>query len=104
MSVKINFDMDQKADLNKTIVLTDNEDNPIDYSSYTAFGSMAKWYTSNTIYNFNITLNSNNIVLSMDANTTINIEAARYVYDVFVQKDNITTKIIEGIITVNPSV
>jgi hypothetical protein len=69
---------------------------------------MRKSYYSSTATDIGASVtNSANgqITLSMTAANTANLKAGRYVYDLVITDSNLTkTRVIEGIITVTPSV
>jgi hypothetical protein len=106
MAAKINIVIDQGTTFNTSFLIQNDLGDPIDFSSYSANSQMRKSYASSTSYVFNVSLGSNgNIGLSMSANTTNNIVAGRYVYDVEVQDLNgVRSRIVEGIVTVTPQV
>lgn len=105
MATKANILIDQGATFNTEIYLTDESGNALDLSGYTANSQIRKWYTSNNAVNFTITLGSGIVNLSLPANTTSNLEAGRYVYDVILRDNsNTVTRVVEGIVTVTPRV
>lgn len=106
MAAKVNILMDQGATFTTSYTITDNDDQPIDFSTYTANSQMRKTYTSSNSYAFSVDLFANGqINLSMTANSTASIVAGRYVYDVEVQDLNgKVSRLIEGIVTVTPNV
>ena len=55
---------------------------------------------------FTVTLTeaTGEVKLSLTDAQTSNIVAGRYVYDVLVTSSNVTTRIVEGIVTVTPGV
>ena len=75
-------------------------------SGYTASSQIRKWYTSTKYVEFTTAVNSDIgvITLSLTSDQTSSLSAGRYVYDVEIT-DNVTiSRIVEGIITVNPNV
>ncbi len=106
MAERVNIIMDQGTTFNTQYVFTDDNDNLIDFSSYTANSQMRKAYTSNTAYAFSVSMNSNGtIILSMNAATTSSITAGRYMYDLEVQDVNGTrSRLVEGMVTVTPEI
>jgi len=106
MAERVNIIMDQGTTFNTQYVFTDDNDNLIDFSSYTANSQMRKAYTSNTAYAFTVSMNSNGtIILSMNAATTSSITAGRYMYDLEVQDVNGTrSRLVEGMVTVTPEI
>lgn len=105
MSTKANIDIDQGASFTTEILLTDEAGNPLDLSAYTANAQIRKTYSSLTAVSFTTTLSNGQVELSLSANATGNLEAGRYVYDVVVHDgSNTITRVVEGIVTVNPQV
>lgn len=105
MAIKANLIVDQGTDYTTSINLTDDNDNVVDLTGYTGVGQMRKTYTSSNAVSFSITLESANgvVVMSLTDTQTAAITAGRYVYDVFVTSPaNITSRIVEGIVTVTP--
>lgn len=107
MATKANLSIDQGATFTTVVTLTDNDGNVIDISGYTGAAQMRKHYTSSTAKTFTVQLGgaSGTITLSMSANTTANIEAGRYLYDVeLTDVSGIVSRVFEGIVTVNPNI
>lgn len=104
MTTPIHLDVDQGADYSYTHTLTDSTGEPVDVTGYTAAGQIRKWYTSSSAVDFNISLSTGEMTLSLSANTTASMSPGRYVYDVFTYSDqDISTKEMEGILTLHPS-
>jgi len=107
MAIKANLFIDQGTDYTTSINLVDADDNIVTLSGYTSSAQMRKTYTSSNAVSFSTVLQSSNGVvgLSLTASQTANIVAGRYVYDVYITSpSNVTSRIIEGIITVTPRV
>ena len=105
MAAKINLVMDQGSTFSAEITVLDENDDPIDFSSYTANSQMRKSYTSSNAYTFSITgSNAGLVSMSMNAATTNTVPSGRYVYDVEVTTGSVKSRLIEGIIVVNPRV
>lgn len=109
MAAKANIIVDQATTFSTQLVITDDNDLPIDLTGYTIHSQLKKWYTSSTYVEFDIEVPrpQNGIVnLNLTANTTANLEYGRYVYDIIAVKNNdgTITRIIEGILTVTPEV
>jgi hypothetical protein len=68
----------------------------------------SSYYSANSAASFNVTIDAANSIinLSMTPDVTANIPAGRYVYDTIISDsaNNITTRILEGVISVSPSV
>jgi len=107
MAIKANIIVDQGTDFYTAINLTDDDDNVVDLTGYTANGQIRKTYTSSNSVTFGISLEQSNgiVALSLTKTQTANIVAGRYVYDVFmINTSNVASRIVEGIVTVTPRV
>lgn len=108
MAIKGNIIIDQGSDFQSSITVADDAGDPVNLTQYTGASQMRKHYSSTTAYNFNVTISGNTgvVTLSMNAATTANIAAGRYVYDCELT-DTVTgtvSRIVEGIVTVTPNV
>lgn len=108
MATKANLYVDQGATYLNTITLTDNNGDPLDLTTYSsAAAQMRKHYTSSNSVSFTVTMGGANGTISLElaANTTANVAAGRYVYDVeLTAGDGSISRVFEGIVTVNPNV
>lgn len=107
MAIKANLIIDQGTDYSTSINLTDDDGNIVNLSGYTANGQIRKTYSSSNAVTFGITLESTSgvVILALTDAQTANMTAGRYVYDVFVTDTlNVTSRIVEGIVTVTPRV
>ena len=107
MAIKANLIIDQGTDYSTSINLTDDDGNVVNLSGYTANGQIRKTYSSSNAVTFGITLESTSglVILALTDAQTANMTAGRYVYDVFVTDTlNVTSRIVEGIVTVTPRV
>lgn len=105
----LNLYVDKGASFSTTITLDGMDGNNYNLNNTTAQSQIRKSYNSaNATAQFTCAVNatSGTITLELNAQTSANIAAGRYVYDTFVT-DNITsirTKILEGMLDVAPSV
>lgn len=107
MGTKLNLVVDQGSSFSTTLNLTDDDGGVINLTGYTAAGQLRKHYTSSNSVSFTITLGGANgtVTLAMSSNTTANIAAGRYVYDVELTDDvGSVSRLFEGIVTVTPQV
>ena len=106
MSTKANLVIDQGTTFSTDLSLKDENGDPLILTGYTANSQIRKWYTSLNYVAFSTSINveSGTITLSLDANTTNNMNAGRYVYDVEINDGTTTSRIVEGIVTVTPQV
>lgn len=98
--------MDQGTTFSTSFTFLDSNNDPIDFTTYTANSQMRKSPTSSTAYTFTVGLNSNGVItLAMNTATTSSIAAGRYLYDVEVQdSSNTRSRLVEGIVTVTPEI
>lgn len=108
MSTKANLVIDQGTTYEVTLNLTDDNGDPLDLTGYTARSQIRKWYTSEFGSDFVAVINvaDGTVTLNMDAVTTGELDAGRYVYDVELtdSKTGSISRIVEGIVTVTPQV
>ena len=108
MATKANLVIDQGTTFSADLSLTDDNGEPLNLEGYAANSQMRKWYTSinpSAVFNASVNAQLGTITLSLEASNTSNLTAGRYVYDVeIVGADSTVTRVIEGIITVRPSV
>lgn len=84
---------------------------PFDLSNYSAKSQVrASHWSANTSATFNTEIISDppggRLIISLNAQTTQNLKAQRYVYDIFLTEStsNTRSKILEGTLYVDPSV
>ena len=100
--------IEQGADFNTTINVNDGTGAAQNLTSYTAAAQMRKSYYSTTANSFTVTISSpanGEISMAMTSANTANLTPGRYLFDlVMTSPANIKTRVVEGIITVLPSV
>jgi hypothetical protein len=94
----------QSATFSQDWELTDRDGNLIDTSQYTGRSQMRKIWTSNTAWNFGVTLDTGKLTLDMSAANTAGIAPGNYVFDVVMQTGNTVYRVIEGSVTVTPEI
>jgi hypothetical protein len=107
MATKANLSIDQGTTFETVLTLTDEEGNVLNLTDASAASQIRKSYSSTLTAQFTTSINvaQGEITLSLTANQTGNIVAGRYVYDVeLTDADDAITRIVEGIVTVNPQV
>jgi len=109
MAQFVEVNMDQGATFNVDIDLTEANSAPVNVTGYTFTSSLRKsYYSSRVTANLVVSITNaanGNVSLSLAAANTANIRAGRYVFDIKqLDTSNITTRVVEGIITVNPQV
>lgn len=100
--------LEQGTTFTTTITLDDVYGDAYDLQNYTANSMMrSSYYSANAAATFETLINplQGIISLSLDAPTTSNLAAGRYVYDTIItDQNNNVTRVLEGIVTVAPSV
>lgn len=100
--------IEQGASFTANVNLIDSNNGVLNLYSYTANSQFRKSYQSATAYNLDVSVvdsANGEILLSMTSANTANVKAGRYVFDLVVTDALQTkTRVIEGIITVLPSV
>jgi len=106
MAIKTNLTVDQGATFVYNIYLIDVDGNPFDITGYSGNSQIRKTYTSTSYTTMNVAITgaSGLITLSMNSVTTANLASSRYVYDLELSSNNVTSRIVEGYVTVNPGV
>lgn len=107
MATKANLKIDQGTDYLTSVTLTDDDGDAISLTGYTGAGQIRKYYTSSTAVDFNVIIEANTgvVTLQLTSEQTNNIEAGRYVYDVeLTDAANVVSRVLEGIVTVTPGV
>jgi hypothetical protein len=100
--------IEQGATFSTSINVEDAAGYAVNLYAYTANSQMRKSYSSSTAYTIDSTVTgtaNGEITLSVTAANTANLSAGRYVYDLKITSpSNIVTRVVEGIVTVLPSV
>ena len=106
MAQEVNLYVDQGANLQIEITVTDSNGTLWDLSSYTINSKLAKNPYTNTVYSFVGTGAANGLLtLTMNAATSADVPVGRYIYDVEVTSaSNTTTRVQEGLIAFNPNI
>jgi len=107
VAVKANLVVDQGTTYSTVITVETSVGEVLDLTTYTGAAQMRKHYTSSNSVSFVVGLGGvlGTVTLQMTANTTNNLVAGRYVYDVeLTDSSNTVSRIIEGIVTVTPNV
>lgn len=108
MATTVYLDVDQGSDFASIIDLENDDNTAINLTGFTVYSQFRKSYGSVNAYSFVASVYSateGKIQLSLLGSFTSSIRAGRYVYDVeIVSANNIRTRVIEGILTINPEV
>lgn len=104
------FNIDQGQTFQSTLYVTsDLTNSDLDLSNYTVKGEIKySYYTSDVSESFDCSVTdaqTGEITLSLASSNTANLTPDQYVFDVFtISPQGITTKVLEGLLIVNPSV
>ena len=110
MATLSNIFIDQDATFSTTVTVNDSTGSALDLTGYTAVAQIRKTYLSSTATSMTVAFNADRttgkIDLSLTATQTGALKAGRYVYDLSIttSDSSTTTRVVEGIATVNPSV
>lgn len=108
MATNKNLSLDQGTTFTENIQYLDNSKTPVSLVGYDVKGQIRKsYYSTNATATFDVTVTNasvGNLTISLHFNTTSNIAAGRYLYDVRANTANTAVRIQEGILTVNPGV
>jgi len=110
MAAYVELVVDQGTTFNNVINITDDVTNAaVNVSGYSFESQIRRsYYSANITANIICTItNASNgeVTMSISASNTANIKPGRYVFDVKSTDDlNAVSRILEGIITINPSV
>ena len=110
MAAYVELFVDQGANFNNVINLTDEVTNlNVNVQGYTVISQMKRsYYSANASANITCSITNalnGEITMTMDANTTANIKAGRYLFDMRVtDRSGIINRVLEGIITVTPRI
>ena len=104
----VELTLEQGANFNTVLDLKDSAGGILNLSGYTVAAQMRKSYYSSTATDFTIVITdaaAGQITMSMNSANSSNVTPGRYVYDVLITSgSSVKTRIIEGIVTVLPSV
>jgi hypothetical protein len=110
MAAYVELYLDQGTTFNSSVTLTDDNTNaPFDITGYTFRSQMRRsYYSANATANITCSIANavaGEMVMNLSADTTVNIKAGRYLFDVeAVDTIGNITRVLEGIITVTPKV
>ena len=110
MAAYVELIMDQGATFNNIINLSDDINNEaVNVSGFTVRSQMRRsYYSANATANITCTITNaaqGEITMNLNANTTANIKAGRYLFDLeTVDTIGTVSRVLEGIITVTPGI
>ena len=104
----VEFTVEAGADFNTVLDLKDAGGGILNLNGYQTAAQMRKSYYSDSSIAFNVSVTdptAGQITMTMSSAVSANVTPGRYVYDVLLTSPtNIKTRVIEGIVTVLPSV
>jgi hypothetical protein len=107
MATKADLTIDQGTTFSTDLTLTDQYGNKVPLAGFSASSQIRKWYTSvnpSATFTTNINANTATITLQLTSDDTSALDSGRYVYDVEITDGMTVSRIVEGIVTVTPSV
>ena len=100
--------IDQGADFTTTVTVTDSNGDAVSLAGYSAAAQIRKSYSSSTSTAFTTSISNasgGEITITLSDTQTAALEAGRYLYDVLITASGgDKTRVVEGQVTVNPSV
>ena len=108
MSSISNIFIDQGENFTTTVTVSDANGDAVSLSGYSVAAQIRKSHLSSTSTAFTASISNasaGEITISLTDSQTTSLEAGRYVYDVLITASGGTkTRVVEGQVTVNPSV
>ena len=103
-----NIFIDQGATFTTTVTVTDSNGDAVNLSGYSVAAQIRKTFLSSSATAFTASISnasSGEITILLTDTQTTALEAGRFVYDVLITASGGTkTRVVEGQVTVNPSV
>ena len=103
-----NIFIDQGADYTSTVTVTDSSDSAVNLTGFSAAAQIRKSHLSSTSTDFATSITdatAGQITITLTDTQTTALESGRYVYDVVITSGSgAKTRVVEGQVTVNPSV
>ena len=102
-----NIYIDQGTTFSLSIGVNDQNGDPKDLTDYTAAAQMRRSYYTNTSIDFTAEVSlplDGEVTISLTAEQTTAIKAGRYVYDIEIESEEETVRVLEGIVVINPEV
>lgn len=108
MAISTNLYIDQGSDFSVSVNITESDGTAKNLTGYTARAQLRKSYYSKTNVTFTSAVTApaeGEVTISLTNAQTANIKAGRYVFDVeTVSNANAVTRILEGMVIINPEV
>jgi len=108
MTTRANLYVDQGTSFAVSLDLTTNEGEAVSLSDQTFYCGVKKLYSSSTLFTANVTITPgdpvNDLNLVIQSDQTKDLEPGKYQYDVLMLNNGSTTKLLEGLIFIVPTV
>jgi hypothetical protein len=108
MTTEVNFEIEQGSTFLRTMSVIDNNNTPVDLTTYTLAGQLRRSYSSSEFIDFDIVILNpvlGRIAVSLTGLVTATLTHSKYVFDVnATNADDVILRIMEGLITVSPNV
>ena len=107
MATTAYLDIDQGSDFVTEMTLENDNGTVMNLSGFTAYSQFRKSYSSSTAYNFVTAISTplaGKLTLSLSGITSSAIKPGRYLYDVEIANSVSKTRVVEGVITINPEI
>jgi hypothetical protein len=109
MTTRANLYVDQGIDFSITLDLFDAGGSDFEVADQEFFCSVRKLYSSSIAFEANTFVDTsdndiNSLELSIPASTTRNVEPGKYQYDIVMRTDQGTSKILEGLLFLLPTI
>ena len=107
MATYTEFVIDQDSDFVVSVSLKDVNGNPLSLFGYSLTGKFRKSFDSETVYSLNVytsNANSGNISVGLTGANSCNVEPGKYAFDINAYTANTNLRILEGVLTLTPSV
>ncbi len=110
MALTYNLFVEQGADFQNVITVSNDDGTPKDLTGYVAESKMRRSYGSTAFVEIVATVSNasaGEITLSLTSAVTELLKSGRYVYDMKITSGDVTpvvTRIVEGLVTVSPNV
>lgn len=109
MANTVNISVDQGADFSFTINAKESNGSNTNLTTYDLSAKFTKNFGTAQTHNMTITASqptAGELTVTLPGTTSANVKSGRYVYEVFISSDQLSTKrrLREGILTINPSI
>lgn len=108
MTTRANLYVDQGTSFAVSLDLTTDGGDEVSLSDQAFYCGVKKLYSSSTLFTANVSIISggavNDVNLVIQSDQTKDLEPGKYQYDVLMLNNGLTTKILEGLIFIVPTV